>query len=99
MIQFCTTGRVPSAALSQRRTRSLRRFRLHTLGTLLALLLQAPGSAAPEAPNSRTLELLPHSLVAQVVLVILGIFSIVSWAIILYKLVAFRRAEKQSEQF
>jgi len=72
---------------------------LHTLGTLLALLLQAPGSAAPEAPNSRTLELLPHSLVAQVVLVILGIFSIVSWAIILYKLVAFRRAEKQSEQF
>jgi biopolymer transport protein TolQ len=72
---------------------------LPTLGSLLALLLQAPGSALPEASNSRVLELVPHSIIAQVVLAILALFSIASWSIILYKLVAFRRAEKQSEQF
>jgi biopolymer transport protein TolQ len=72
---------------------------LPTLGSRLALLLQAPGSALPEASNSRVLELIPHSTIAQVVLAILAVFSVVSWSIILYKLVAFRRAEKQTEQF
>jgi biopolymer transport protein TolQ len=100
MIQFCAIGRAyprrrcPSGALEV-----FRRFRLDTPGSLLALLLQAPGGALPEASNSRVLELVPHSLIAQVVLAILAVFSIASWGIILYKLVAFRRAEKQTEQF
>jgi biopolymer transport protein TolQ len=72
---------------------------LHTLGSLLALLVQAPGGALPDAPSSGVLELVPHSPIALVVLVILGIFSVASWAIILHKLVTFHRADTQSSQF
>jgi biopolymer transport protein TolQ len=72
---------------------------LRTLGSLLALLVQA-GSALPEGSNSSILELVAHaSAVAKVVLVILGVFSIASWSIILYKLVAFSRAARESTQF
>jgi biopolymer transport protein TolQ len=72
---------------------------LRTLGSLLALLVQA-GSAAPEGSNSSILELVAQaSAVAKLVLATLGVFSIASWAIILYKLVAFSRAARESAQF
>jgi len=74
---------------------------LRTLGSLyLALLLQAPGGAAPESPSSNPLELLARStVVAKGVLLILGVLSIVSWAIILHKLWTLRRARRQSDSF
>jgi biopolymer transport protein TolQ len=72
---------------------------LRTLGTPLALLLQGPGGAVPEGSSSAVLALVPHSLIARVVLVILALFSVASWAVILYKLVVFRRAERHSAQF
>jgi biopolymer transport protein TolQ len=72
---------------------------LRTLGSLFALLVQV-GSAAPESSTSNILELVAHaSVVAKVVLVTLGVFSVASWAIILYKLVAFGRAGRESTQF
>ncbi len=72
---------------------------MRTLGSLLALLVQA-GSAAPEGSNSSILELVAQaSAVAKLVLATLGVFSIASWAIILYKLVAFSRAARESAQF
>ncbi len=72
---------------------------MRTLGSLLSLLLQAPGGAAPEVAEPSLLALVPHSFVARIVLVVLAVFSIAAWGIILYKLVVFRRAEKQSAQF
>ena len=88
-------------ALSQRRTSYVAEDRLRTPGTrLLALLVQAPGGAAPEGSGISVVALLAHStIVAQVVLVILGLFSIVSWGIVLYKAWTFRRAEQQTKQF
>ena len=72
---------------------------MRTLGSLLALLVQA-GSAAPEGSNSSILELVAQaSVVAKIVLATLGVFSIASWAIILYKLAAFGRAARESAQF
>jgi biopolymer transport protein TolQ len=72
---------------------------LRTLGSLLALLVQA-GGAVPEGSNASILELVAKaSIVAKIVLVTLGVFSIASWAIILYKLIGFGRAARESAQF
>jgi biopolymer transport protein TolQ len=74
--------------------------RLRTLG-LLALSLQAQGAPAPEAgPGGNLLRLvLRSSPAAQFVLLILVLFSVVSWGVILYKLWSFRRAARQSATF
>lgn len=71
---------------------------MRTLGTL-ALLLQAQGGG--EAGSSSTMVSLVASAspVAKVVLLILALFSIVSWSVILYKLWVFRRAERQTTTF
>ena len=58
MIQFCAIGGLTPAALSQRRTAMSRRSVCARLGSLLALLLQAPGGAVPDSVrHSRILEL------------------------------------------
>ncbi len=74
---------------------------MRTLGSpLLALLQQAQGAPTPEGGASPSFyELVPHSAVARVVLLILAVFSIVSWGIILYKLWTFRRSERQTASF
>jgi biopolymer transport protein TolQ len=74
--------------------------RLRTLG-LLALSLQAQGGPAPEAgPGGNLLRLvLRSSPAAQFVLLILVLFSVVSWGVILYKLWSFHRAARQSATF
>jgi biopolymer transport protein TolQ len=62
--------------------------------------VQAQGGAAPEGSGISIVTLLAHStIVAQVVLVTLGLFSIVSWGIVLYKAWTFRRADRQTAQF
>jgi biopolymer transport protein TolQ len=74
---------------------------LRTLGSLyLALLLQAQGGAGLESPSSNPLQILATSTpVARGVLLILGVLSIWSWAIILYKLWTLGRARRQSDSF
>jgi biopolymer transport protein TolQ len=75
---------------------------LRTLGApLVALLLQAQGGAAPEGastPSVANLLAVP-TWVGRGVLVILALLSIASWAVILYKLWVFARAERQSRSF
>jgi biopolymer transport protein TolQ len=70
---------------------------LRTLGSpLLALLLQAQGGAVPEGYIGLVAR---ASTIQKLVLLFLALFSICSWAIILYKLVVFRRTERQTAQF
>jgi biopolymer transport protein TolQ len=74
---------------------------LRTLGSsLLALHLQAQDGGVSEGVSSNPLELIAEAtIVAKVVLIILGVLSIVCWAIILYKWWAFGRADRQSRSF
>jgi biopolymer transport protein TolQ len=74
---------------------------LRTLGgTILALILQGDGGAVPEASTSNIIDILARSSpIAKGVLIILALFSIVSWSIFLYKAWVFRRAARQSRNF
>ena len=74
---------------------------MRTLGSsLFALLLQAEGAGVPEGSSSTILGLIARSnTVSKVVLLILALFSIVSWSIILFKLWTFRRSDRQSTSF
>ncbi|MGE5246328.1 MAG: MotA/TolQ/ExbB proton channel family protein [Betaproteobacteria bacterium] len=75
---------------------------MRTLGSvLLALQLQAQGGPASDAGSSPSFyELVAQSsTISKVVLLILAVFSIVSWGIILYKLWTFRRSERQTSSF
>jgi biopolymer transport protein TolQ len=74
---------------------------LRTLGLFL-LALQVPGTGTPEsaATQQDLLELVSRSSpVSKIVLGVLILFSITSWAIILYKLWTLGRAERQSSAF
>jgi biopolymer transport protein TolQ len=73
---------------------------LHTFGSLV-LALQVPDGAAPSpGAGSDVVQLIAQANpVNQVVLAILIVFSIASWAIIVYKTIAFRRCREQSRQF
>jgi len=64
---------------------------------LVALLEQAQGGAVPTTGYVGLIA--RSSPVSKVVLLVLAVFSIVSWSIILYKLIVFRRAERQTLQF
>ena len=74
---------------------------MRTLGSpFLALLLQAQDGGVPEASGTSILELIARStLVSKAVLLILGLLSIVSWAVILHKWWTFHRSERQSASF
>ena len=69
---------------------------MRTLGSLLALQLQAEGGVVPEP---RTGLVAPTDPISLGVLVVLTLFSVISWGIILYKLFAFSRHARQSAQF
>ena len=72
---------------------------MRTLGYLLAM--QVEGATAPgTALSGGFLDLIKDSSpISQFVLVVLVIFSIVSWGIILYKLWTFNRIQAQSSRF
>jgi biopolymer transport protein TolQ len=75
---------------------------LYTPGLfLLALQVQGGEATTPLVPGQLDIVHLiaEASIVNQAVLLILVLFSVVSWAIILYKLWAFNRAERQSSAF
>ena len=74
---------------------------MRTLGSLFfALQVEGEGGAVPGSSGSQILALLANtSYVSRVVLLILALFSIASWAVILYKWWTFRQAERHSAQF
>jgi biopolymer transport protein TolQ len=87
-------------ALSQRRTTDVREDRLRTLGPILALLQQAQGGVVPFSSGSTLVDLIAHTTpVSRAVLIVLGLLSIGSWGIILYKSWVFRRSDRQSAAF
>jgi biopolymer transport protein TolQ len=65
------------------------------------LALQLEGSAVPaQETTGSVIDLIADaSPVSQVVLGILLIFSVVSWAVVIYKAMAFRRIEQQTSTF
>ncbi len=73
---------------------------MRTLG-YMALALQVSGAVPPEGGVGGGLLrlVLRSSPVAQFVLLVLAIFSVVSWGVTLYKLWTFRRAGRQSAAF
>jgi biopolymer transport protein TolQ len=75
--------------------------RLLTLGSLpLALLVQAQGGIASDSSGVSIVSLLANSTpTARAVLLVLALFSIISWAIVFYKWWTFGRANRQSAQF
>jgi biopolymer transport protein TolQ len=74
---------------------------LRTLGSpVVALLWQAAAAAAPESSSTGIVSLVARSTaVTIVILAALGLLSIWSWGIFLYKWWTFRRAARQSAQF
>jgi biopolymer transport protein TolQ len=74
---------------------------LRTLGLFL-LALQVQGTGTPDATTQQhdVLQLVARSgPVSKAVLLVLILFSVVSWAIILFKLWTLSRAERQSSAF
>ncbi len=97
MCYRCTNPRYPSSAHHNRTsTEAL----LPTPGWFV-LALQLEGSAAPARETTGNLvDLLKDaSPVSMTVLGILLVFSVISWAIVLYKAWAFRPIEKQTATF
>jgi len=75
-------------------------FLLRTPGCFGLALSQLQGVPGPDTGTAGAIDLVRQaSPEAQVVLIILVLFSIASWAIILSKLWSFRRAERQSARF
>jgi biopolymer transport protein TolQ len=74
---------------------------LRTLGgPLFALLVQADSGAAPEDASTSIIRLIVDSSpISKITLLLLAIFSIVSWGIVLYKVWTFKRAARQSATF
>jgi biopolymer transport protein TolQ len=74
---------------------------LRTLGSpLFALLVQATAGAAPESSTTGIVSLIARSTPISIVLLAgLGLLSVWSWGIFLYKWWTFRRAAQQSAQF
>ena len=97
MCYRCTRPRFPSSAHPASR---ISEALLPTPGAfVLGLQLQGSGAPTPEAATDFTQLLLGASPVVKGVIVFLIIFSIVSWAIVLYKALVFSRMEKQSKTF
>jgi biopolymer transport protein TolQ len=93
----CTRPRSPSSAHHNSTTSEAL---LPTPGSfVLALQLQGSATPAQESTGS-VIDLIAHATPAsKAVLVILLLFSVISWAIVIYKAVAFRRVERQTSTF
>jgi biopolymer transport protein TolQ len=74
---------------------------LRTLGgSVVALLLQSTGGGSLEGSGVSIVSLLAGSTyVARIVLLVLALFSVISWGIVLFKWWTFGRAARQSRQF
>jgi biopolymer transport protein TolQ len=73
---------------------------LHTFGSFVLALQVSDGAAPLPGAGTDVIQLITEANpLNQAVLVILIVFSIASWAIIVYKTLAFRRSREQSKQF
>ncbi len=77
---------------------------MRTLGYFAFVLqVQAAGSGLSQIPDEARTDIVSlvarSSLLAKIVLLILLVFSALSWAIVLYKAWQFRRADRQSASF
>jgi biopolymer transport protein TolQ len=74
---------------------------LRTLGgSFLALLLQAEDAGLPQGSGVDIVKLIADApLLSKAVLASLAVLSVASWAVILYKVVAFQRSARQSNHF
>lgn len=74
---------------------------MRTLGSsFFALLLQEAGEAAPAGASLGVIDLIAQSTtVSKLVLLLLAVMSVSSWAIILYKSWTFQRLQRQSASF
>jgi biopolymer transport protein TolQ len=74
---------------------------LHTVGALLLALQQpGPGEGLSAAPTHDVISLVARSgLVAKVVLGVLVLFSVLSWAIVFLKAFEFSRSRRQTKNF
>ncbi len=73
---------------------------MHTLGWLvLALQVQGTNGAYPPPGNEVLALVLRSGPVAKVVLVVLAVFSIASWAIVFHKLWSLHRADRHTTRF
>jgi biopolymer transport protein TolQ len=73
---------------------------LHTLGSYVLALQVLDGAAPPPGAGTDVVELIAQANpLNQAVLAILIVFSVASWAIIVYKTIAFRRCREQSRRF
>lgn len=73
---------------------------MQNLGSMLLALQPGPGEVLPAAQASDVLSLVARSgPVAKVVLALLLVFSVLSWAIVLLKWLEFARARKQTASF
>jgi biopolymer transport protein TolQ len=66
---------------------------------VLALQLEGSATPAQETTGSVIDLIVDASPASQAVLVILLIFSVISWAVVIYKAMAFRRMERQTSTF
>jgi biopolymer transport protein TolQ len=90
---------VPAALKGLRFLSGGRRFRLRTFG-YAALALQAQGAPEPGAGGVDFVHLIANSTwLAKSVLLILLLFSAVSWGIILFKVWQYRRADRDTGTF
>lgn len=73
---------------------------MSSVGTLLLALQTGSGDALPTAPSHDVISLVLRSgPIAKIVLGILLIFSVLSWAIVLVKTLEFVRARRQTASF
>ncbi|HWW86899.1 MAG TPA: MotA/TolQ/ExbB proton channel family protein [Vicinamibacterales bacterium] len=75
---------------------------MRTLGSSpFALLMQAQGGSPLDSPAAGITDLILRrsTPITKGVLLLLALFSVVSWGIILYKAWTFRRAQQQTAQF
>ncbi len=74
---------------------------MRTLGSLpLALWLQAQSGTVAEGSSTSIVTLVMRSSpISKLVLLALGLLSVISWGLILYKLWTFRRSERHTTQF
>lgn len=73
---------------------------MRTLGSILLALQVQGGAGSDSGLGTNIVDLVARSsIVSKAVLIILGIFSIISWGVILYKAWAFRRASRQTASF
>ncbi|MEQ1760821.1 MAG: MotA/TolQ/ExbB proton channel family protein [Vicinamibacterales bacterium] len=73
---------------------------MHTFGPYVLALQVSDVAASPSGAGRDVVQLIAETNpLNQAVLAILILFSIASWAIIAYKLIAFRRSREQSKRF